>query len=403
MSRARQAVNGLVAAALPGLSNESVEGRKVDGATLAQASPRGGLTGRSGSSGLVGPLHVCSQWKWAGQAGRSTLLDCEKPSVIKCGICARSCEIRCRATRDDRCPGCARRHCWDVARKIRSGFSAERMHIALTVVLCGTREERRQSFRDGGNGSFNGDRPSGFYLTTLTAPGVRGGMHWDRSICGHRRGECTNSPHGKSAGGPVCKVYRMIAAKWNGEAPRRWNDWITDLRRVLGVDVQYCGTWETQKRGLLHRHVLIFVPGVSAARYESVGREIAIRLGFGSQFDVEQVAADDPKALAMVAGYVASYVTKCGDGLATCVNPRTGEILRGSYRRWSASGDWGVSMKQIRQERVQWAMERTGTGVGCGGARDEHAAPGGAAALDSEQKIYASSQQPEPVLGVSLA
>ena len=402
MSAAGQSVKGKCS--VPFL----LEGREVDGATIDQAPPRG-LTGRSGSSGLVGPLHVCGGWTWAGVAGPSKVLGCASPSVLKCGVCERSCEVRCRATRDDRCPGCAERHCWDVARKIRSGFTEERMQAALTVVLIGTREERRQSFRNGGNGTFNGDRPSGFYLTTLTAPGVRGGMHWDRSICGHRRGQCTNSPHGKTAGAPPCKVYRMTAARWNGGAPRRWNDWITDLRRVLGVDVQYCGTWETQVRGLLHRHVLIYVPGISAARYESVGREIAQRLGFGAQFDVRPVAGDDPKALAMVAGYVASYVTKCGDELATCVSPRTGEILQGSYRRWSASGSWGVSMKQIREDRVQWATGRAGWGLGHGpGGRSPAPAgvgpgvwPGGAAALDLEQEIYASPPQPQQVLGVS--
>jgi hypothetical protein len=30
------------------------------------------------------------------------------------------------------------------------------------------------------------------------------------------------------------------------------------LRRVLDIKVQYCGTWETQVRGMLHRHVLMF-------------------------------------------------------------------------------------------------------------------------------------------------
>jgi hypothetical protein len=325
----------------------ALEGREVNGAIIEQSPSGGGLAGRTGLSGLFGPLHKCAGWVWVGVAGPSEVLGCAQPSVLRCGLCEKSYEARCRATRDDKCAGCAQRHSWDVARKIRSGFTEERMQIALTVVLCGSRQERRESFRDGGNGSFNGDRPSGFYFVTLTAPGVRGGMHWDRSICGHRRGQCTNKPHGGPAGQPVCKVERMIAAKWNGEAPRRWNDWVTDLRRKLGVDVQYCGSWETQVRGMLHRHVLMFVPGVSAARFESVGKEIAVRVGFGSQFDVKQVSGSDPQALAMVAAYVASYVTSCTDELATCINPRTGEILQGSYRRWSASGNWGVSMPSL--------------------------------------------------------
>jgi hypothetical protein len=66
-------------------------------------------------------------------------------------------------------------------------------------------------------------------------------------------------------------------------------------------------------------------------------------------------------------------------------------------------------MRQIRQERVQWAMERYGSvqAIARGGARSgdgvDGGPAGGAAALDSEQEIYASLHQPEPVLGVSLA
>ena len=100
----------------------------------------------------------------------------------------------------------------------------------------------------------------------------------------------------------------------------------------------------------------------------------------------------DAKEIAMAAGYIASYVTKCGDELATCVNPRSGEMEQGSYRRHSSSRQWGVTMAQIRQERRQWAMERYGASAGGAAPAVPGAAPGGAAALDSEQEIYASAQ-----------
>ena len=352
MSRSVQPVKGQCSLPL------ALEGREVDGAIIDQASPRGGLTGRSGASGLVGPLHK-HLWAYSGSTGPSQRLGCERPNVLSCTICGESCEVRCRATRDDKCASCAQRHCWDVARKIRSGVTVERIQAAMIVVLVGTRSERRNGFKS--------NRPSGFFFTTLTAPGERGGIHWDRTKCGHAVGECTNKGHNRRPGQVLCKADRMDAARWNGQAPRRWNDWVTDMRRVLDVDVQYCGSWESQVRGLLHRHVLVYCPGISAARYQQVGKRIAKRLGFGQQFDVEEVTGNGTEKLARVAAYIASYVTKCGDELATCASPRTSEIVQGSYRRWSASGKWGVSMAQIRQERVQWAQERYGSALGASG------------------------------------
>lgn len=358
-----------------------LEGREVDGSH----------NGLSHLGGLAG--HVCAM-EFVGTVGASVTLGCEHPSLLRCGLCGRTCEVRCRATRDDKCAGCAERHGWDVAREIRSGVTVERLQASLLVVLRGTRQERRDWLLHDRLGASNvSDRPSGFRFVTLTAPG-REPLPFDRSICGHEAGECSNASHKRDPGDVVCKVERFPAARWNGQAPRRWNDWITDLRRVLGVDVQYCGSWETQVRGVLHRHVLVWAPGVTEKLFRRESRRIAIRLGFGRQYDVRPLSGSDTKELAMVAGYIASYVTKCGDELATCINPRTGEIVQGSYRRWSASRKWGVTMGQIRAERVQWVMER---------ATASSAAPaaGGGAALDSEQEIYASADSSMVALGAA--
>ena len=276
-------------------------------------------------------------------------------------------------------------------------------------MLAGTRQERRAWLKAGTYGQHTVDTRSGFFLVTLTAPGAAGGLHFDRTICGHEVGQCSNKDHGAS--GTVCKVERVPAARWNGTAPKRWNNWITDLRRVLGVDVQYSGAWETQRRGMLHRHVLVYARGVTVQRFYDVGKEIAQRVGFGEQFQADPISGLESEEIAKACGYIASYVTKCGDELATCVNPRTKELVQGSYRRWSASRGYGCTMAQVKQERAQWAMEHAGDGLGHGpGVRSPApagvspgAGPGGAAALDSEQESYASPQQPEPVLGVSLA
>lgn len=376
-----------------------LEGRKVNDPTLLEAPPRG-LTGRTGASGLLGPLHQCVLEYW-GFADADARLGCSAPVVLKCTICDRLVNVRCRATRDDRCGGCAERHRWDIARTMRSGFTPERLQAALIVVLSGTRDERRAWLKSGTYGQHTTDNRSGFFFVTLTAPGAAGGLRFDRSICGHAPGQCSNKGHG--SGDVVCKVERMSAARWNGEAPRRWNDWMTDLRRVLGVNVQYSGAWESQVRGMLHRHVLIYCPGVTVQRFYDEAKRIAERVGFGSEFQADPISGTDAREIAMTCGYVASYVTKCGDELATCINPRTAEIQQGSYRRWSASRSWGVTMAQVRSERRQWAMERGGVRVAGSGARGPIAADapsltghagaaalGGGAALDSETESYAS-------------
>lgn len=409
------AVAGCEGAAGSSRSGGDVEGPGSHGAILDQSPSGGGLTcrpglarrigktGRTGESGLWGPLHVCD-WSYRSLRARPedvVRLNCTKPTVLGCDLCEALLPVRCKATRDDKCAPCAERHRWDIARTMRSGFTEERLQAALIVVLAGTREERREWLKHGVYGRHTKDNRSGFFLVTITAPGAADGLRFDRSICGHEPGQCSNKGH--ASGETVCKVERMPAALWNGEAPRRFNDWMTDLRRVLDVDVQYSGAWETQVRGMLHRHVLVYCAGVTVQRFYDEAKRIAQRVGFGRQFEADPISGMDAREVAMTCGYVASYVTKCGDELATCISPRTGEILQGSYRRWSCSRRWGVTMKQVRQERVQWATERYGADRGGGGARDEHAAPGGAAALDSEQESYASPQQPEPVLGVSLA
>jgi hypothetical protein len=361
--------------------------RSATGHTLDQAPPLGGLGG-----------HACV-WEHKGTVAPIDGLDCQCPGLLRCALCARTVTIRCRATRESKCAPCAERHRWDVARVVRSGVTEERLQACLAVVMLGTRAERRQWSVGGGDGRYNGDRPSGFFFVTLTGPG-RSVLPWDTSLCGHAPGECSNAPHVRPEGSGVCVVERMRAALWNGRCPRRWNEWITDLRRVLDRDVQYCGSWETQTRGVLHRHVLLYVEGVTESYLQQVGRRIAIRLGFGKQFDVDSISSGE--SVARTAGYIASYVTKDGDELATCVHPRTGEITQAGYRRWSCSRSWGTTMRAVREERRAWIVGRNDGGGGLGpvvGAADAGPAAGAAGALDSEQESYALIDLLRSVLG----
>lgn len=269
--------------------------------------------------------------------------DCERPTVLACDRCSTAMRVRCRATREDRCKGCGVRHRRDVARVFRSGFS--------------------------------GDRPEGFFFVTLTAGGEADGLVWDRERCGHEPSECS--------GDKGCKVQSVPMAEWNSTAPQRWSWFVTELRRSLKRDVQFCGSWEVQQRGALHRHVLIWCPSVTERRFRACVRMGAYRYGFGRQFDVQPMSGANARDVARRAGYCASYCTKGGDR-AESIDFATGEIKPGGYRPWSASRRWGQTMKAIREEQRAWVAERLGR---LGSADAE---PGGAAALDLDTEIYAT-------------
>lgn len=304
----------------------------------------GSLAGTAG-----GPTKHRCVWKFRGVAGPSAVLKCDHPLVLKCTLCPRSQEVRCKATRDDRCVPCSERHRKDIARVMRSGVSC--------------------------------DRPSGFFFVTLTGPGVDQ-LPWDTARCGHR------SDGSECSGELGCKSARMATALWNETAPQRWSWFVTEMRRQLGADVQFCGAWETQKRGVLHRHVLMWSPGVSHRRFAASVRLCAVRWGFGRRIPkeaVQSLSAVGGRDLARKAGYCAKYATKGGD-LGVSLNVETGEIREGGYRRWSASRRWGTTMRCVRAERVHWAMAHVPLSGGPSGSDVD---AGGAAALDLEHEIYA--------------
>lgn len=282
-------------------------------AVLFEANPQ-----RSGGAAAV-RCGVCS---WEFRRSRpprksDNLGGCERPSELGCVFCPRVMVKRCGATRDDRCGPCAERHRRDVARVGRSGF--------------------------------NGDRPSGFFFVTLTAPGCDV-LRWDVDRCGH-------AADGSECSGDLgCTVDRIDGGIWNARAPQRWSHFVTELRRRLRCDVQFFGSWETQKRGMLHRHAILWVaPGVTARRVRAAVRVAAPRYGFGRQWKCDPIAGDTARELARKAGYVAKYATKGGD-LAVSLDVATGELREGGYRRWSASRRWGQTIASVRAERVAWAI-----------------------------------------------
>lgn len=213
-------------------------------------------------------------------------------------------------------------------------------------------------------------------MLTLTAPGADV-LPWDVSKCLHREGVPCSGKIG-------CVVEADALARWHATLPRRWSDFVTDLRRLLGrgfpVDVQFMKVYELQSRGALHIHALVRLVGVcSQRRYKAAVRLLARRHGFGAQFDLSAIEAASATEVARVGGYAAKYVTKGCDAIGSIrMLDASGAVCRRSVRVWSASRSWGLTMKDCGLVRRQWAA---------GGGADVHAAagapPAAAGGLDS--------------------
>jgi hypothetical protein len=290
---------------------------------------------------------------------------------------------RCGSARGSRCSTCAELHQGDVAAVGRSGWTDH----------PGTR---------------------GYFLT-LTAPGADV-LPWDRAKCRHSAGVACSGAIG-------CEVEADALAIWHDDIGMRWSRVIEDVRRELnpgetGLPVSrrsvlfdYMRTWEPQKRGAMHAHALARVEGVcSDKRFQRVLREVATRHGFGKQLDVQMIdlgtvevedqalSLGQASTIARKAGYVAKYATKCADALPDVrrLNPRTGELRSGGLRSWSASRNWGDTIKAMRMRRCQWALAAATARAAepnCGGA------VGGA--LDSYQDHSASGVSSVAVQPVS--
>jgi hypothetical protein len=120
--------------------------------------------------------------------------------------------------------------------------------------------------------------------------------------------------------------------------------------------VIFCGAVETQRRGLLHRHVLLFTD--SALSFREVQR-VAVAAGYGCVIDVEPVRSSDKAAR-----YISKYVTKASNDRAVVpwetLDLETGELegKRPTYRLWSSSRRWGVTMREMRAVQAAQARQR---------------------------------------------
>lgn len=281
---------------------------------------------------------------------------CERPMWFDCVHCGYSWCKPCESGRSSKCASCAARKVGDLRAVARSGVPDN----VLGMVA----------------------------LVTLTGPGASV-IPWDTRKCSHR-------PDVACSGKLGCRVDRHAAAAWHKSLPRRWSWFVTYLRRLVG-DVQYFKVYEWQERGVLHVHALVRVPdGISGKRFvqavKSCARSSVTR--FGPQVDVRFLPAGDVPAEVRpgvqarspriaAAGYVAKYCSKGYEDLGSVamLDVDTGEITSRCVRPWSASRQWGDSMRTCRLRRFAWA-----TTVGCGSAAPTAGPAGGAAArLDPYQ------------------
>ena len=227
------------------------------------------------------------------------------------------------------------------------------------------------------------DRPTArAYFLTLTAPGADV-LRWDLEHCSHSSGVPCSGDIG-------CVVNAHDLARWHDGLGQRWSWFVTELRRLLGCDVQFFKTWELQRRGALHTHSMLRVDGpVTERRFRAAVRLAASRWGFGRQVDCKTVDLSDSLNAARAAGYCAKYAAKSADDLPAVdrLDVHTGELRPVGLRSWSASRRWGDTMATVRQRRCQWAAT---AGTAAGGTAVTPPGGAGGAALDPYQGIYAT-------------
>lgn len=281
------------------------------------------------------------RWAPVGSAG-----DCEHPlEAFDAVTKLNGCYVRCRSTRASVCSTCAARHRKNVARVGRSGWI---------------------------------DRPGDRgYFVTLTAPGSDV-LPWDKS-------QCVHGDEIECSGALGCRCEIAPLREWNDSLGLRWSRFVQYVREYLpGVDVQFFKTYEPQKRGAQHAHIMFrFVGVVSDRRIRAALRLSAHRWGFGKQLQIDVVDLGSGLAVARTAGYCAKYASKSSDADRSMIDTSTGEIIKLHLRAWSKSDRWGETMRSIRHEQRCWAV--TGGGRPEGGLPVPLAAAG---RLDLNSDFY---------------
>ena len=244
------------------------------------------------------------------RSGSHTRTDCLQPLRAVCELgCGYETFWRCDCSSDIRCPPCAERQRLLLARIVDHGIT-DRLGVGYT------------------------------YFVTLTAPGENAHLRLFQGKRPAHRPECT------------CH-YGLITlgkAEWNAQESACWNRLNTALRRIDRA-MTFIGAVETQKRGLLHRHLVINTAGPLV--HEDVQR-LALTAGYGCSVDIEPL-----QSASKAARYISKYVTKSSGArgdvpwMGDVVDKDTGEVRRlhttPTFRTWSAAQSWGFTKKGLRE------------------------------------------------------
>ena len=173
-------------------------------------------------------------------------------------------------------------------------------------------------------------------MLTITAPASEGHLRWVPGWDGKRPREACGCAAAMVGG----------LGSWNASAGKRWNVLRGALSRLY-PGIEYFRAVETQKRGALHLHNVIWTPVPLVLKDVQAA---ALAAGFGCVIDYEPAAAGDTRQ----AAYVAKYVTKATDDRGEVpwdvLDQETGEVVAvkdARYRTWSSSRGWGMTMKIV--------------------------------------------------------
>jgi len=276
---------------------------------------------------------------------------CENPVMYQCRFCLLSYNGNCGSRVATDCSKCEARYRNDVRLVCRQPMLVAKPGTPLFGTLTGPGAERHclaHTYKD---------------KKGMVQPSVK--CDWER----HDNG--LKAEDGRMCRECPCSINNINhpddMAVFNSCISRKFNDFVTELRRsVPGFEgVQYFRAIEPQKRGALHIHVVFIVK--RAIKIDALLRAtmtaIALRLGFGHQFDLKRVEGDELEKI-KTARYIAKYVSKTdGHGKIPFWDEAiTYEVVEGSMmirevprRRpntWSSSRGWGMSMKRIKSQRA---------------------------------------------------
>jgi hypothetical protein len=207
-------------------------------------------------------------------------------------------------------------------------------------------------------------------LVTVTAPGSEH-LPWDEHHCEHRG-------HHRHSGGIGCRVHSLAAKLWNEQAPADWRRLHRrasqrakrHARKHGGSWSVIAMQWEFQKRGVLHRHVVVPMGSplerICSQIYAEALNEGAAAAGFGYVDRGKRARAESvwTRRLEVVpperaARYLAKYIAAVsGDGKLslseTVKHPQVPGHVCFVGRGLTTST--GCTMRSLRRHRLAYVL-----------------------------------------------